>query len=63
MPDSNGYGRENRMQIKVENVTKKIGQATVLDQISMELESGMIYGLKGRREKIFTLYICRHCIE
>lgn len=36
------------MRIKVENVTKKIGQATVLDQINMELESGIIYGLKGK---------------
>ena len=36
------------MQIKVENVTKKIGQAMVLNQINMELESGTIYGLKGK---------------
>ena len=44
--NSNRYGREDMMQIKVENVTKKIGQAMVLNQINMELESGTIYGLK-----------------
>ena len=49
------------MQIKVENVTKKIGQATVLDQISMELESGMIYGLKGKNGSGKTMLMRMIC--
>ncbi len=49
------------MQIKVENVTKKNGQATVLDQISMELESGMIYGLKGKNGSGKTMLMRMIC--
>ncbi|HIT90008.1 MAG TPA: ATP-binding cassette domain-containing protein [Candidatus Merdenecus merdavium] len=33
--------------IKVENVTKKIHKATVLEDISLEFKSGNIYGLQG----------------
>ncbi len=34
--------------IKIEKLTKKFGEATVLDDISMELVAGKIYGLVGR---------------
>lgn len=49
------------MRIKVENVTKKIGQATVLDQINMELESGIIYGLKGKNGSGKTMLMRMIC--
>ena len=35
------------MEIKIENVTKKIRKARVVDNVSMELSSGRVYGLKG----------------
>ncbi len=34
--------------IKIEHLTKKFGDAVVLDDISMELVPGRIYGLVGR---------------
>lgn len=34
--------------LKIENLTKKFGETVVLDNISMELVSGRIYGLVGR---------------
>ncbi len=34
--------------IQIENLTKKFGEATVLNHISMNLEPGKIYGLVGR---------------
>ena len=34
--------------IKIEKLTKRFGEATVLDNISMELIPGKIYGLVGR---------------
>lgn len=34
--------------IEIENLTKKFGEATVLDNISMSLKPGYIYGLVGR---------------
>ncbi len=34
--------------IKIEHLTKKFGDAVVLDDISMELIQGKIYGLVGR---------------
>lgn len=36
------------MMIKIEHLTKKFGDAVVLDDISMELLPGRIYGLVGR---------------
>lgn len=36
------------MKIRIVHYTKKIGQATVLDDINMELTDGKIYGLKGK---------------
>ena len=35
------------MEIKIENVTKQIRGARVVDNVSMELFSGRVYGLKG----------------
>ena len=39
---------EEVIMIQIENVTKKFGEAVVLDEINMELQSGNIYGLVGR---------------
>lgn len=36
------------MGIEIKNITKKYGKKTALDNISLELESGKIYGLLGR---------------
>ncbi len=36
------------MQLKIEHLTKKIGKATVLQDISMELHGGRVYGLAGK---------------
>lgn len=36
------------MGIEIKNITKKYGKKTALDGISLELESGKIYGLLGR---------------
>ena len=35
------------MKIKIENVTKRIRKATVVDNVSMEIESGKVIGLRG----------------
>lgn len=34
--------------IKVENVSKKFGADTALNNVSIEFESGKIYGIVGR---------------
>lgn len=39
---------EEVIMIQIENVTKKFGEAVVLDEINMELQPGNIYGLVGR---------------
>ena len=39
---------EEVIMIQIKNVTKKFGEAVVLDEINMELQSGNIYGLVGR---------------
>ena len=36
------------MIISIENVSKKIQGATVLDNVNLRMESGNIYGLLGR---------------
>lgn len=36
------------MQIDIQNATKKLSDRLVLDHISLHMESGNIYGLKGR---------------
>ena len=35
------------MKIKIDNVTKYIKQALILDKVSLEFESGKVYGLQG----------------
>lgn len=39
--------REERVLIKVENLTKKYGSSKALDNVSFEIEKGHIYGLLG----------------
>ena len=36
------------MYIELKNVTKKIRGVTVLDNVSLRMESGNIYGFKGK---------------
>lgn len=36
------------MYIELTNVSKKIKGVTVLDNVSLRMESGKIYGLKGK---------------
>lgn len=36
------------MGIEIKNITKKYGKKTAIDNVSLELESGKIYGLLGR---------------
>lgn len=36
------------MKIKVENVVKKFKEQTVVDNVSLEFYSGLIYGIIGR---------------
>lgn len=36
------------MKIKVENVVKKFKEQTVVDNVSLEFDSGLIYGIIGR---------------
>ena len=40
---------EEVIMIQIENVTKKFGEAVVLDEINMELQPGNIYGLVGKK--------------
>lgn len=49
IPDT-GYDwevRRQRMEIRIEHVTKTIKKTTVLEDIVLTLKSGVIYGLKG----------------
>lgn len=43
------------MYIELKNVTKKIKGVTVLDNISLRMESGNIYGLKGKNSSGKTM--------
>ena len=36
------------MKVELKNVSKKLNDVTVLEDISLTLESGTIYGLKGK---------------
>lgn len=36
------------MKIIIDNITKKIGKKTILSEVSLELESGNVYGFVGR---------------
>ena len=48
---------EEVIMIQIENVTKKFGEAVVLDEINMELQPGNIYGLVGRNGSGKTMLI------
>lgn len=49
------------MKIEIDNITKKIGAQTVLDHISLSLESPGIYGLKGRNGSGKTMLMRAVC--
>lgn len=49
------------MVIEVKEVSKKIGDQTVLDHISLTLTSGKIYGLKGRNGSGKTMLMRAVC--
>lgn len=49
------------MSIKIDSVSKKIKSAYVLDGISIELESGKIYGLKGKNGSGKTMLMRTIC--
>lgn len=36
------------MKVELKNVSKRLNDVTVLEDISLTLESGTIYGLKGK---------------
>jgi ABC-type multidrug transport system ATPase subunit len=40
------------MYIEVKGLTKRIRKATVLDHIDLYLESGRIYGLRGKTVRV-----------
>lgn len=40
------------MKIDIKNISKKIGSQNVLKEISVHLESGVIYGLKGEMDRV-----------
>lgn len=49
------------MKIVIENLTKEIGGRTVLDNVSMECESGIIYGLEGENGSGKTMLMRAVC--
>ncbi|EET62872.1 ABC transporter, ATP-binding protein [Marvinbryantia formatexigens DSM 14469] len=49
------------MKIEIDNITKKIGSQTVLDCISLSMESPAIYGLKGRNGSGKTMLMRAIC--
>lgn len=38
------------MYIELRNVSKKIKNATILDNVNLRFEGGKVYGLKGKME-------------
>lgn len=55
------------MGIEIKNVTKKYGKKTALDNVSLELESGKIYGLLGRngagKSTLLNIINARSCAD
>lgn len=49
------------MKIDINNISKKIGNQDVLKNISLQLESGRIYGLKGRNGSGKTMLMRAIC--
>ncbi len=49
------------MRIEIKDISKKIGNQTVLEHISLSLESGKIYGLKGKNGSGKTMLMRAIC--
>jgi len=49
------------VQIKIEDYTKTIGRAQILDNVNMELEGGKIYGFKGKNGSGKTMLMRAIC--
>lgn len=49
------------MKILVENLTKEIKNTTVLQSVNLEMESGNIYGLKGKNGSGKTMFMRALC--
>ncbi len=49
------------MKIEVQNVTKRIKDATVLDRICLTMESGTVYGLRGKNGSGKTMLMRAIC--
>lgn len=49
------------MKIKITHFSKKIKKAVILDDVNMELESGRIYGLKGKNGSGKTMLMRAIC--
>ena len=49
------------MYIEVKDLTKRIRKATVLDHIDLHLESGRIYGLRGKNGSGKTMLMRALC--
>ena len=49
------------MRIKIKNVTKKIKNDTILENINISFESGKIYGLFGRNGSGKTVFLKLLC--
>ena len=49
------------MKIKITHLSKKIKKAVILDDVNMELESGRIYGLKGKNGSGKTMLMRAIC--
>ena len=49
------------MKIKITHLSKNIKKAVILDDVNMELESGRIYGLKGKNGSGKTMLMRAIC--
>jgi len=53
--------KEKKMKIKIENVSKSIKNTPVLSKVSLDLESGKIYGLRGKNGAGKTMLLRMMC--
>ncbi len=51
------------MKIEIQNVTKRIKDATVLDGVSLTMQSGTVYGLRGKNGSGKTMLMRAICGE
>ena len=49
------------MKIEIQNVTKRIKDATVLDGVSLTMQSGTVYGLRGKNGSGKTMLMRAIC--